>query len=268
MLFRILRVRLRAEWLLMLIALALMLLYPWFCGSSIRDGTDLYSYSQFEYRYMANLSSYNELTGIGHNTVDPIRVAQSYGLDPRDLPEKADLRDVYEAVIRARGDFLYSRILIDAVLFGFPILDGLAMLLLCPLFRKQHLGQFLSAGYSRKQVWLSFTLLYFACAVVMWLLASLFQLGRFHIAFQAPQLAWLAYLLFSAALAYLSALLLRWPIVAFFASLAVWALLLLGIRSLAAFPVLVVIALAILVVVFAVIWPVTWLHFRKRGFRA
>ena len=265
---RILRVRLRAEWLPMLIALALMLLYPWFCGSSIRDGTNLYSYNQFEYYNMANLSSYNELTGVAKSAADPWRVAMSYGLTAEDLPEKPDLRDVYDAVIRAKGGYLYTQILMDGVLFGFPILDGLAMLLLCPLFRKRRMGQFLSAGRSRGQVWLSFTLLYFACAVVMWLLASLFQLTRFRIPFRWEQFAWLAYLLFIAVLPYLAALFLPRPIAAFFAALAAWGLLLLVLWNLRAFPTLLAIALALLAAILIAAMVFSRLHFRKRGFPA
>lgn len=274
---RILRVRLRAEWLLMLVALALVLLYPWFCGSEIRQSTDLYSYNQFEYGNSANLSAYNELSGVGKADADVMKVARRYGVDPRDLPEKADLRDVYDAAIRVMWDKLYISILTSAALFGFPILDGLAMLLLCSQFRKRRINQYLSAGYSRKQVFLSFTVLYFACAVVMWLLGSLFQLTRFHISFQPEeastfrilQTAWLLYLLFSAALAYLAALFLRRPIVAFFASLGAWILLLLGARGLfgSQNAVLAVVLGVILVFLIAAI-VISWKHFRKRGVAA
>ena len=60
MVFRLTRVRIKAEWLLMIIALVLLILYIRFCSADIRNSTDLYSYTQFEYRYTANLSSYDE----------------------------------------------------------------------------------------------------------------------------------------------------------------------------------------------------------------
>ena len=61
---RITRARIKAEWLLMIIALVLLILYIRLCSADIRNFTDLYSYTQFEYRYTANLSSYDELNGV------------------------------------------------------------------------------------------------------------------------------------------------------------------------------------------------------------
>lgn len=268
MVFRLTRVRIKAEWLLMIIALVLLILYIRFCSADIRNSTDLYSYTQFEYRYTANLSSYDELSGVGKSSADPVMVARAYGIDPRELPEKADLRDIYDLVIRNNWNYLYKLIMSSGVLFAFPVLDGLAMLLLCPLFRKRRIGQYLSAGFSRKQVFLSFTLLYFGCAVVMWLLGSFFQLARFRIpfgAFLGDQLVWLCAVLFGAALAYLAAVLLRRPIVAFFASLAVWIPLLFCFRGLLPLPLA---AVGFTLAFLAAVLAVSWLHFRKRGFAA
>ncbi len=265
---RITRARIKAEWLLMIIALVLLILYIRLCSADIRNFTDLYSYTQFEYRYTANLSSYDELNGVAKFSADPMAVARAYGIDPRDLPEEADLRDIYDMALRKNRNDLYQRISDSGILFAFPVLDGIAMLLLCPLFRKRRIGQFLSAGYSRREVFLSVTLLYFGCAVLMWLLGSFFQLTRFHIpfgAFPKDQLVWLCIVLCSAALAYLAALFLRRPIVAFFASLAVWIPLLFCLRGLFSLPLVAIsVALVFLIAVFAV----SWRHFRKRGFEA
>ena len=41
---RITHARLRAEWLMAVIALALMVLYTWYCGADIRSATSMYSY--------------------------------------------------------------------------------------------------------------------------------------------------------------------------------------------------------------------------------
>jgi hypothetical protein len=261
--FRILRVRFRAEWPLMLAALLLVLLYPWFCSSSVRDGTNLYSYAQFEYYHMANLGSMNELSGVAKSDVDPWLIAQAYKLDPRELPEDATLLDVYNAVVRQRAGYLFENSLWDGVLFGFPILDGLAMLLLCPLFRRRRLGQFLAVGYSRRQVWLSFTLLYFSCTLVMWLLALLY-LTRFHIPFQAAMLAWLLYLLFIAAIPYLAALFLPRPAAAFFAALGVWIALLLIVRRLNGSTGLIAALIAVVAAALIAGVVLSWTHFRKR----
>ena len=265
MVFRLTCARLKAERLLLLFALVLLIAYISFCASDIRAFTDLYSYNQFDYRYHKNMNAYSE-SGFANVEVDPISIAIANGVDPRDLPEKADLHDVYEAVIRENRDFLYDYIQGAGALGAFPFLDGMAMLLLCPLFRKHRIGQYLSAGYSRRQVFLSITLTYFAFAVLMWGLASLIWLTRFHIPFGAfweNQLAWLGFTLLCGALAYLAAMLLPRPAVAFFASLGVWILLLLCIKYISGWAALVA-GLVILAAV--IVFP--WRQFRERRFAA
>ena len=265
MIFRLTRARLKAEWLLLIFALALLFAYVSFCASDIRSSTDLFSYNQFDYRYHKNMNASSE-SGFANMEADPVTIAIAYGLDPRDLPAGADLHDVYELIIRENGEFLYNRIFSAGMLGAFPFLDGLAMLLLCPLFRKRRIGQYLSAGYSRRQVFLSFTLTYFAFAVLMWGLASLIWLTRFHIPFGAfwqDQLAWLGMNLLCAALAYLAALLLPRPAAAFFASLGVWILLLLCIKYVSKW---VVVGAGL--VILAAVLIVPWRQFRKRGFAA
>ena len=265
MVFRLTRARLKAEWLLLLITLVLLIAYISFCASDIRSGTDLFSYNQFDYRYHKNMNAYSE-SGFANVEADPVSIAIANGVDPRDLPEKADLHDVYEAAVRVNRDNLYERIHGAGMLGAFPFLDGMAMLLLCPLFRKHRIGQYLSAGYSRRQVFLSISLTYFAFAVLMWGLASLIWLTRFHIPFGAfweNQLAWLGFTLLCGALAYLAAMLLPRPAVAFFASLGVWILLLLCIKYISGWA-----ALAAGLVILAAVIVLPWRQFRKRRFAA
>ena len=265
MVFRLTRARFKAEWLLFIFALVLLMAYISFSAASIRAGTDLFSYNQFDYRWHKNMNAYSE-SGFANMEADPVTVAMSYGIDPRDLPERADLLDVYELVIRASRDYLYNNILLCGVLGAFPFLDGIAMLLLCPLFKKRRIGQYLSAGYSRRQVFASLTLAYFAFAVLMWGLSSLIWLTRFHIPFGAywgEQLVWLGSNLLCAALAYLAALLLPWPAVAFFASLGVWLLLLLCAKLVTVW----IIAAAVPLLLAAVLL-LPWRYFRKRRFEA
>jgi len=265
MVLRLTCARLKAEWLLLLFALVLLIAYVSLCSAGIRNYTNLYSYNQFDYYHNKNLNSYSE-SGFQTVQADPVTVAMSYGIDPRDLPEKADLHDVYELAILAGRDMLYDNIFTAGMLGAFPILDGLAMLLLCPLFRKRRLGQYLSAGYSRRQVFASFTLTYFAFPVLMWGLASLLWLSRYHIpfgAFWVNQLAWLVFNLLSAALAYLAALVLRRPAAAFFASLGVLVLAVLLARFVFKW-IIVAAGLGIL----AAVLIVPWRSFRKRGFTA
>ena len=263
MIFRLTRARLKAEWLLLIFALALLIAYISFSAASIRAGTDLFSYNQFDYRWHKNMNAYSE-SGFANMEVDPVTVAMSYGIDPRDLPERADLHDVYELVIRASRDYLYNNILLCGVLGAFPFLDGIAMLLLCPLFKKRRIGQYLSAGYSRRQVFFAVTLTYFAFPVLMWGLSSLIWLPRFHIPFGAfweNQLAWLGFNLGCAILAYLAAWFVPRPAAAFFASLGVWFLLLLSIKFVSKW-----IVIAAVPVLIAAVLILPWRHFRKRGF--
>ena len=265
MVFRLTRVRLRGEWRLLLFSLLLLLLYVSFCGSDIRSGTDLYSYSQFHYFNHKNLNTYTE-AGFADVNTEPIEAAIAHGVPLGDLPEKADLLDVYEAVIRVKRDELYERISGAGKLGAFPFLYGIAMLLLCPLFRKRRIGQYLAAGYSRRQVFLSFTLIYFAFPPLMWGLSSLFWLSRYNIPFAAfweNQLVWLGFDLFCAALAFLAAMLLPRPAVAFFASLGLWLLLLLCARCVSR-----LVLLCGVPVIFAGALILPWRHFRKRGFPA
>lgn len=209
---RITHVRLRAEWLMLIIALALLVLYTWYCGVDIRSATSMYSYEQFEFTY---------------HVMDPIRVAEIYELDISSLPARADLRDVYDAVILAYRGFLYARILNSAGFFTFLALGGMAAVMVTMAFHKKRIGQFLSAGYSRWQVFLSLTLTYFVFAVLLWGVASFCQLTRYHISFapeerdffRTTQLAWLCNILCNAALAYLFAMLLQRPVIAFGAAL-------------------------------------------------
>ncbi len=265
MVFRLTRARLRAEWLLLLFALVLLIAYISFCSADIRGYTDLFSYSQFDFSCKKNMNVFSE-SGFADVEVDPIQIAQRYGVDPRDLPENADLYDVYEAAIRANRDDLYDRIFGAGLLGAFPILDGLAMLLLCPLFRKRRTGQYLSAGYSRRQVFASLTITYFAFPVLMWGLSSLIWLSRFHIPFGAfweNQLAWLCFNLCCAALAYLAAMFVPAPASAFFASLGVWLFLLLCAKFISKW-----ILIAAVPVLIAAVLILPWRYFRKRRFEA
>ena len=274
MLLRLTRSRLKAEWVMLIGTAILIILYVWFCGLNNR-GLTLGSYEMFVHTY---------------GSVSPKTLALS--LDMEEPPEDADLYALYEAALLAKRGFLYSRILMSAEDMTFLVLDALAVLLLCTLFQKRRLSQWLSAGYSRGQVFLSITLFFFACAFLMWLAASLYLLSRYHIAFapeegaffRVTQLAWICNVMFNASLAFLSALLLRRPLPAFLAALGAWILLRVLSPDLSISPAVILgsgkilswdpgmdtsslaagnwITLGFLLVVLTV----TWLIFRKRGF--
>lgn len=278
MLLRLTHVRLRAEWIMVIIALALLILYIWYCGMDIRSATNVYSYEQFEFAYHA---------------MDPMQVADVYALDVRNLPEKADMRDIYNAIILANRGWLYCLILTSAELFTFPALNGMAVLMICMTFRKRRIGQFLSAGFSRLQVFLSLTLVYFGFALLLWLAASAYQLTRYHISFapeemyffRITQLTWLCNILFNAALAYLFAMLLRRPLISFAAAMGARLLLLYLTKDLRASPLTIIVigntrpswdpgmdlnplitGNWITLGCLAAVLIAAWLSFRKRGF--
>ena len=215
MLFRFTRVRLKAEWLLPAAAAALLILYTWCSGFNLR-GSIMGSYPYFSYTF---------------DDFSPKAAAESLGLE--EPPEGADLRDVYEAYQAETRGIRYASILLDTERVSFILLDFLAAFLLGSLFRKRRMGQFLSAGYSRGQIFLSLTLTYYLWVILMWWAASSFLLARFHLSFapeegeffRTTQLAWFCNVLFNASLAYLAFLLLCRPLPAFLAALGAWILL-------------------------------------------
>lgn len=224
MFLRIIRIRIKSEWLALICLFLLVILYIWFCGLDIRS-MPLGSYKLFEEKY-------SEVLKDGYTDHAAEIIANSLALDKP--IEGASLRELYAAALTAQSGFSYSRLLMGAEKCSLLLMGALAMLFLCPFFTNRRVGQFLAAGYSRGQVFLSLTATYFACAVLMWLIASTYLLNRYHIDFSSEdrgffittQLAWLCNILFNAALAYLAAFLLQKPIPTFFVALGVWILLL------------------------------------------
>ena len=70
--FRLTRARLKAEWLLFIFALVLLMAYISFCSADIRGFTELYSYNQFDFFYHKNMNVFSE-TGFADVEVDPDR---------------------------------------------------------------------------------------------------------------------------------------------------------------------------------------------------
>ena len=214
MLYRFTRTRLKAEWLLLVCAAGVILLYTWLGGFNAR-GQQTGSYAMFAFVY---------------DDYSPGSAAKALEVD---VPKGADMRAVYEALrAKTRGE-RYACILRDAENASFPMLDILAALLVSTLFRKRRMGQFLSAGYSRGQIFLSAALVYFAFAVLLWVIGAHFLLARFGISFapeeraffRTTQTAWFCSVLFGASLAFLFAMLLCRPVPAFLAAFGVWILL-------------------------------------------
>ena len=160
----------------------------------------------------------------------PERLSQRLGVD---LPEEAfsDLTTAYHTVLRAYRGFLYSRLVMSA---NDPmdtlVVNALAVLLLTGLFQKKRLAPPLAAGFSRRRIFLSLTGVYFGSVILVWCISSAYLLNRYCIEFapeelaffRVTQLTWFCAFLWKASFAYLAAMLLRRPLPAFLAALAVY----------------------------------------------
>lgn len=115
-----------------------------------------------------------------------------------------------------------------------PVLTGFLALLLLSLPRKKgRLEPPAESGCGRGTVYLFLAVLFFGLMLLIWVIAVPFLLGKYRIAVSSQEQVWLREfelsllmsLLFSAATAFFFAFLLRRPILAFLAPLAVWYLL-------------------------------------------
>lgn len=115
-----------------------------------------------------------------------------------------------------------------------PVLTGVLALLLISRPRKKHrLEPPGEAGYGRGTVFLFLAVMYFGLMLLIWLIAVPFLLGKYPIAISPLEQVWfrelkltlLLSLLFSAALAFFFAFLLRRLLLAFLAPLVLWYLL-------------------------------------------
>lgn len=115
-----------------------------------------------------------------------------------------------------------------------PVLTGVLALLLISRPRKKHrLEPPGEAGYGRGAVFLFLAVMYFGLMLLIWLIAVPFLLGKYPIAISPLERVWfrelkltlLLSLLFSAALAFFFAFLLRRLLLAFLAPLVLWYLL-------------------------------------------
>ena len=178
MVFRLARARLRTEWFPLLCLALLIVLYIWFCRLDLR-ATDLGTFPQFE-------ESYGAMFRNGLDRDDAEKLATSYAMK-EPIKEGTGIREAYEELLRDQRGFVYSRLLIGAENCPFYPMGALAVLFLCPQFGKRRAAQWLSAGYSRGHVFLSMTLTYFACAVLLWLISSRILLGLSRISFSPEE---------------------------------------------------------------------------------
>ncbi len=212
---RLSRYRLKTEWLRLLLGLMFaVILFSWYGAQNIVS--DVF-HSKQTFAPMYNEESREWMAS---------RLSM-------EIPEEAwtDLSTAYRTVLRAYRGFLYSRLVMsinDPV--DMLVVNALAVLLLTSLFQKKRLGPPLAAGYCRRRLFLSLTGVYFACVVVVWCISATYLLNRYCIEF-APeerefflvtQLTWFCTFLWNASIAYLASMLLRRPLPAFLAGVAVY----------------------------------------------
>ena len=214
MFFRLTRYRLRAEWLRILLGVAFaVILFSWYGAANIVAEV-FHSEGTFAKVY----------------EMGPERLSHNLGVD---LPEEAfsDLTTAYHTVLRAYRGFIYSRLVMSANdPMDMLVANALAVLLLTGLFQKKRLGPPLMAGFSRRRLFLSLTGVYFGCAILVWCISAAYLLNRYCVEFapeeleffRVTQLTWFCSFIWKASVAYFAAILLRRPLPAFLAALAVY----------------------------------------------
>lgn len=152
----------------------------------------------------------------------------------RDVTNHADLLIGYETSLREARGFIYSR-LVMSINDPIPMLvsNGLAVLFITSLFQKKRLGPPLAAGFSRSQLFISLSTVFFVCVTLVWVISATYLLKRYYVEFLpeerdfflTTQFTWFCAFLWKASFAYLAAILLRKPLPAFLVAVAVWVIL-------------------------------------------
>ena len=202
MFLRLTRYRLRAEWLHILLGVFLAAVF--FAYSGYLNVPKIGNFHQF-------VATYSRMS--------PELMARSLGLDISEL--KPSLEENYVLLLQKYRGLFYHHILEGTETIGaLPVLTALSVLFLTGPLRKKRLGPVLAAGYSRKRVFLSLTLVYYASVVLIWFLSQLVLLHGFSIRFSPEEkhfsaitrLAWFCSFLFRASVFYLAAFLLGKPL--------------------------------------------------------
>ena len=215
MFLRCIRYRLRSDWLRLLLGLVFaVILFSW-TGTINIISDELRSFSGY-------VSHYQDVAN--HD-------ARKAGLHDPAPANNSDFREGYELLLRETKGYLFA-VLVESVNDLSPPLTviPLAALLITGLFQKKRLGQLLAAGVGRKQAFLSITGVYFGCVALVWAVSAVYLMKRYRIEF-APEeqvfyrvilLTWFCAFLWHASVSYLAAMLLRRPLPAFGAALALW----------------------------------------------
>ena len=214
MFFRLIRYRLKTEWLRLLLGLVFaVILFSWYGAANITSER-IHSFNSYVAYYQRETQEEANHKGL----LNPDPVARS------------DLRESYEMLLRDHRGFIYFR-LVMSVNDPVPILvaNALAVLLLTGLFAKKRLGTPIVAGFSRGRMFFSVTAVYFASIFLVWAISSVFLLNRYCVEFSeeeqefflVTQLTWFCAFLWKAAVAYLAAMLIRKPLPAFILAFAI-----------------------------------------------
>ena len=221
--FRLTRYRLKTEWLRILLGLMFaVILFSWYGAGNVV--ANMYH----------SLSSFSLIYEMG---VD--RLAEKIGVDAAE-PALAHMDTAYRFVLQRSRGFVYSRLVISVNDPIYILLaNALAVLFLTGLFQKKRMGPPLAAGLSRGRLFFSLTAVYFSCVVLVWVISANYLIKRYFIVFspeeqdffKVTQLTWFCAFLWKGTVAYLAAMILRRPLPAFLAALAMSFLFLLANHS-------------------------------------
>ena len=221
MFFRVARYYLRSEWIRVAAAVFALFLYALLMVNDSRIAPMTYD------AFVTQYCSTNKFSYSSDYLLDDL--AKRYRIPREELGESfADAYPVF--YVRHFHEFVGYTCGFTA--YFAPVLAGAAaMLYLCILFRKRRLGPLLAAGCRRGAIYLFLTILYFALFLLVWAVAVPFLLSRYRIlplteeqeaCLKLIKPSVLLSLLFGAAAGHFFAFLLRRPLPAFAAALALW----------------------------------------------
>ncbi len=151
--------------------------------------------------------------------MNPELMARSLGVEVSEL--KPSIEENYVLLMQKYRGLFYHHIIEGTETIGaLPVVIALSVLLLTGPFQMKRVGPILAAGYSRKRVFLSLSLVYYASVVLIWFLSHIVLMRIFSIRISPEEkqfygitrLAWFCSFLFRASILYMTALLLGKPL--------------------------------------------------------
>ena len=277
MFLRLTRYRLRSEWVRILLGVFFFTVF--FAYSGYFNIPKIGNYSQFVATY---------------GGMSPELMAKSLGIDITEL--KPSVEENYILLLQKYRGLFYHHIIEGTEMIGaLPVAIALSILFITGPFQKKRIGPLLAAGYSRKRIFISLSLVYYFATILIWFISQITLMRLLSISYSPEEKyfyritrwAWLSSFLFRTAILYMAAFLLGKPLYSAIAGIG--ACFLLG-RLKTVLPILplsivpkgpfqqgptwepgsdlssVTVGIYIALVVFILSILVAWFGFRKRGF--